>query len=105
MQRMEGKLGFEAKSVTMHKFTVQTELTYGHRERTWKNKLKSWNFDKYLSTSDMKFVVAKAEKRSRQGKETIFFHGDSQVTSERIQNFKKRKTIETSGMASPVPSK
>ena len=89
----------------MHTSTLQTELTYAHRERTWKNKLKSWNFEKYLSTSDMKFVVAKAEKRSREGKDTFFFHGESQVTSERIQNFKKRKTIETSDMASPVPSK
>ena len=57
-------------------------------------KLKEWRFDKYLSTKDMNIIIAKGEKRSRDGgKDTIFFHGGSRITSERIHNFKKRKTM------------
>jgi len=40
----------------------------------------------------MQISIAKAEKRAREeGKETIFFHGESQITTKRIENLKKRK--------------
>jgi UDP-2,3-diacylglucosamine pyrophosphatase LpxH len=55
--------------------------------------LKEWNFDKKISARDMSILVAKAEKRVREdGKDTIFFHGGSQITKERIDQFKRRKT-------------
>ena len=42
-------------------------------ERKWKEKLKEWKFDKKISTTDMRIVVAKAEKRARnEGKDTTF---------------------------------
>ncbi len=42
----------------------------------------------------MSIIVAKAEKRGREeGKETVFFHGQSEITRERIEQFKRRKTI------------
>jgi hypothetical protein len=72
-------------------------------ERKWKEKLKEWNFDKKISARDMNILVAKAEKRVREdGKETTFFHGGSQITKERIDQFKRRKT--TKDIEAPLPS-
>jgi hypothetical protein len=68
------------------------ELMYGCSERKWKAKLKEWNFDKNISAPDMNVLVAKAEKRlHEEGKETVFFMGKSQITRERIEQFKRRK--------------
>jgi hypothetical protein len=40
----------------------------------------------------MNFLVAKAEKRMHdEGKDTVFFSGTSQITRERIEQFKRRK--------------
>jgi hypothetical protein len=65
-------------------------------------KLKEWGYDKYLSTTEMQIVIAKAEKRAREeGKETMFFHGESQITTKRIENFKKRKLTKELEVASP----
>lgn len=64
--------------------------------------LKEWGFEKYLPASQMKIVVAKAEKRARdEGKETIFFNGQFQISPERIEAFKKRKTVREAVPASP----
>jgi hypothetical protein len=60
-------------------------------ERKWKTKLKEWKFDKYLSDADKKIIITKMEKRALEGKETIFYHGNSKITRERIVNFKRRK--------------
>jgi hypothetical protein len=55
-------------------------------------KLKEWRFEKNLSKHDMEAIIAKALKRSREeSKDTVFFHGSSQIRPERIENFKKRK--------------
>ena len=68
------------------------KLTYGYSERKWKEKLKEWNFDKNISAPDMSVLVAKAAKRlTEEGKETVFFMGKSQITRERIEQFKRRK--------------
>jgi len=65
-------------------------------------KLKEWNYDKYLSAEEMSIIVAKAEKRKTEdGKETVFFRNDSQITLERIENFKKRKSTLMADPASP----
>jgi hypothetical protein len=53
----------------------------------------------------MKIVIAKAAKRTRdEGKETVFFHGDSQITAKRIKNFMNRKTTDAAEMISPSAS-
>jgi hypothetical protein len=49
----------------------------------------------------MKIVVAKAEKRMRDGKDTIFVHNGLVMPHERIENFKRRKTVRESDPASP----
>jgi hypothetical protein len=64
-------------------------------------KLKEWDFDKYLSDWDKRIIVAKAEKRALEGKNTIFFHGESEITAERIQNFKRRKSAREAEAISP----
>lgn len=57
-------------------------------------KLKEWRFEKNLSKHDMEIIVAKARKRARdESKDTVFFYGNTQVRPERIENFKKRKTV------------
>jgi hypothetical protein len=71
-------------------------------ERKWKEKLKEWRFDKKISASDMRFVVAKAAKRARdEGKETIFFLGEAPILPDRIEQFKKRKTNRNTEPVSP----
>ncbi|PMD31386.1 ankyrin, partial [Hyaloscypha variabilis F] len=68
--------------------------------RTWKSKLKEWNYEKYLTSNDMNIISAKAKKRKNEdGKETVFYHWDSEISFERIERF--RKAPKTSGMASP----
>jgi hypothetical protein len=82
-------------SMIIHVSSIGLVLSSFLSKRTWKNRLKAWGFEKYLGISDMKFVIDKAEKRAREeNKETIFFHGDSEITSERIENFKRRKLEE-----------
>jgi hypothetical protein len=50
----------------------------------------------------MRIAIAKAEKRAREeGKETAFFHNGILMPIEKIQNFKKRKTIRESDLPSP----
>ena len=51
----------------------------------------------------MNFVLAKAKKRDREGKETVFFHNGSQITAAKIENFKRRKIIENAQEVSPCP--
>lgn len=49
----------------------------------------------------MKIVVAKVDKRSREGKKTVVNHAGSTITEERIRNFKRRKTVKNSEAMSP----
>jgi hypothetical protein len=54
----------------------------------------------------MNFIVAKAETRkAAEGKDTIFSRGDTQITSERIENFKKRKVFTGAAVTSPIAGK
>jgi hypothetical protein len=58
----------------------------------WKMKLKEWNFEKNLKKSQMDVLVAKAAKRSTdEDKDTVFYHGKTEISSQRVQNFKKRR--------------
>jgi hypothetical protein len=66
-------------------------------------KVDEWNLKKNIPAKDMGILVAKAKKRERdQGKETVFFHGDSQVAPDRFQHFKRRKTTVMIDTASPT---
>ena len=70
--------------------------------RRWKDKLKEWNFEKNIPASDMAMVLSKAEKRSREeGKETTIFHGGNQISKERIEQFKRRRTFREEVAMSP----
>jgi hypothetical protein len=69
-------------------------------ERKWKDKLKEWNYSKKLSEEEMKIVVAKVDKRTREGKQTIVTHAGSSISKERIRNFKRRKTVRRSAAGS-----
>ena len=72
-------------------------LTKCFSERKWKMKLKEWNFEKYVPANEMNFVVAKLLKRQAdEGRDTVFFRGETQITTDRIENFKKRKTVKDS---------
>ncbi|PMD12820.1 hypothetical protein NA56DRAFT_454440 [Hyaloscypha hepaticicola] len=50
----------------------------------------------------MNVLVAKAEKRlHEEGKETVFYMGTSQITRERIEQFKRRKVVKETETISP----
>ncbi len=77
-------------------------LTSVYSERKWKEKLTEWNFNKNISATDMNVLVAKAEKRlHEEGKETVFYMGTSQITRERIEQFKRRKVTKEIQIVSP----
>lgn len=66
--------------------------------------MKEWRFEKNISATDLSIIVAKAEKRVREeGKQTVFFHGNSEITRERIEQFKRRKTTKVIEAGSPSP--
>jgi hypothetical protein len=68
-------------------------------------KLKEWGFDKHLTEKETKIVVAKAEKRARdEGKDTVFYHNGRLIPPTKIENFKRRKTVKESDVASPSAS-
>lgn len=59
--------------------------------RTWKTKIKEWGFDKNVSKKDMTFVVAKANQRTMEGKETVFYYRGLEITPSKIKNFRRRQ--------------
>lgn len=70
--------------------------------RTWKTKIKEWGFDKYLSKDEMAELLAKKRKRALvDGKETVFLYHGLVIKTERIENFKRRKTTEETTAPSP----
>ncbi|KAH8771518.1 hypothetical protein BGZ57DRAFT_433840 [Hyaloscypha finlandica] len=74
------------------KRVIEDKHGFKASERKWKEKLKEWKFDKNISATDMSVLVAIAGKRMRdEGKRTIFFLGESQITRDRIEQFKRRK--------------
>jgi hypothetical protein len=67
--------------------------------RKWKMKLKEWNFEKNLKKSQMDVLVAKAAKRSRdENKDTIFYYGSTEISNQKIRNFKKRRMVEIANL-------
>lgn len=81
-------------------------LIFNSSIRNWKNKLKEWKFDKNVPADEMSFTVAKTEKRKTiEGKDTVFFRGETQITSDRIEHFKKRKLGKNANPMSPIARK
>lgn len=67
--------------------------------------MKQWGFDKYLSTTAMKILVAKAERRAFvEKKDTVFLHGKKEIAPERIELFKTRRSFRQGPAASPSQS-
>ncbi len=65
---------------------------FGDSERKYKEKIKEWKFEKYLSGTNMDFIAALDETRARiQGKRTIFYNGNIKISPRRIDTFKKRR--------------
>ncbi len=95
---------FKARSVPTHLyhdflFGINSQTS----ERKWKDKLKEWKFEKNISATDMKVLVAKCGKRKRdEGKDTTFFHMGMEIPSEKLENFKKRKPTQKMEVASPT---
>jgi hypothetical protein len=77
-----------------------------HSERKWKSKLKEWGFDKNVPAEVMQVLVVKAQKRKREeGKETVFIRGDTEISAERMEHFKRRKTTHVVEALSPSVGK
>jgi hypothetical protein len=53
--------------------------------------LKQWGYEKNLPAKDMEALVLISRKRAAQGKETVFYHGGSEVKKQRLNNFKRRQ--------------
>lgn len=56
--------------------------------------MKEWGWHKNIPQCDMQWIVAKGMKRAQEGKDTDYFYGETQVTAQKIENFKRRKTGE-----------
>lgn len=75
-----------------------------HSTRKWKEKIKEWKLEKNVPSSDMSFIVAKAEKRkSEEGKETTFYRGGILVDRTKIEQSKKRKITAAGSYSHVVP--
>ena len=60
-----------------------------------------WHFEKNFAAKDMQVLLTKAEKRAREeGKQTVFFHAGTLINPERLENFKKRKTVNEGDVSS-----
>jgi hypothetical protein len=89
---IEQRHGFKARCVPPPVISCRSESL--DSERKWKAKLKEWNFEKYVPADEMSFIVAKLGKRKTdEGKDTLFFRGETRITPDRIENFKKRKIV------------
>lgn len=72
------------------RFGTKALTSFCFSERKYKEKLKIWKFDKYLSGAEMKFIVSKDESRELEGKATAFYSHGIEINSRRIHSFKKR---------------
>jgi len=55
--------------------------------------VKEWGFEKNIPSRDMSFMVAKAEKRKSEGKETIFYRCGTQINENKMKQFKRRRLV------------
>jgi hypothetical protein len=71
--------------------------------RKFKEKIKEWKFEKYLTAEEMKFIAAKAETRARErGKGTEFYKHGAKINQKRIEKSAKRKREEFEKMDAAI---
>jgi hypothetical protein len=73
--------------------------------RKWKSKLKDWGFEKYSKAEEVAFFASKLQNRKAEGKGTAFFVGGRQITKESMENFLRRRKVDTEKIGSPTTSK
>ncbi|KFY30066.1 hypothetical protein V493_02149 [Pseudogymnoascus sp. VKM F-4281 (FW-2241)] len=85
---------------------AKIEEIYGFKAspRGWKNMMEEWGWKKNLPKCDMQWMVDKEMTRAQGGKDTTFFHGETEVSARRIANFKRRKTREEPTSMSTPPN-
>ncbi|PMD33952.1 hypothetical protein L207DRAFT_571375 [Hyaloscypha variabilis F] len=74
--------------------------------RRFKEKMKEWRFEKYLSAEESRFIATKAQAREGEGKGTTFFKNGMVIDQRRIEKSAKRKReefeeMEPSAVATP----
>lgn len=58
-------------------------------------KLKEWNFVKYLTEREMRFVVSKGEMRAKvENKATVFMHHGLEISPTKIESFRRKSIVE-----------
>jgi hypothetical protein len=67
-------------------------------------KLKSWGYEKYLSSAGKKILVAKRSNGQEESK-TAFFHLGSEIQSNKMEYFKKREMTNLFEVVSPSGGK
>ncbi|KAE8443759.1 hypothetical protein EG329_001353 [Mollisiaceae sp. DMI_Dod_QoI] len=83
----------EGRPLRFTKQNIERRFGYQKSVRNWKSKLRDWGFDKNV-TINMKFMLAKSEKRARdEGKDTEFKRNGILVPPQTLQQFKKRRTV------------
>ena len=59
--------------------------------RKFKEKMKKWGFEKYLTADETRFMAIKAKAREEEGKSTAFFKNGMAIYQRRIEKSAKRK--------------
>ncbi|CZR53411.1 uncharacterized protein PAC_03289 [Phialocephala subalpina] len=95
---------YVVQGMTLEKTMAAVEHKYSFKAslRKWKMQIKEWKFDKNISKAQMAILVAKAEKRARNGnKQTAFYYKGKEIRSEKLVSFQKRSMTERTIPASP----
>jgi hypothetical protein len=70
--------------------------------RKFKEKVKEWNLEKYLSAEESRFITAKAKAREQKWKGTAFYKNGIIIDQKRIEKSAKRKREEFEDIQSLV---
>ncbi|KAE9382099.1 hypothetical protein N431DRAFT_321006 [Stipitochalara longipes BDJ] len=70
---------------------IKENHNFAPSERKFKEKIKEWKFEKYLSTEEAKFIAMKSKAREEQGKDTTFYKHGIKVDQKRVEQSAKRK--------------
>jgi hypothetical protein len=61
----------------------------------WRDKFAEWGQHKNIPARKIGYMVGMREKRARdEGKDTIFIYGETHVSNEKLNSYKKRKVTE-----------
>jgi hypothetical protein len=76
---------------TIHHETIRNILNFALISvRKFRNKIKEWKFEKYLSAEESRFIAMKAKAREKEGKDTTFFKNGIRIDQKRIGKSIKR---------------